>query len=229
MRVVSLMITKDNKTDYYSRIKKLMGGDSSDIPGVNSAGHPSNWDNDQYRVFAERWINELARMAQWRDGKGCPRFDSDPARVEKLAGIPEDVLKDCVRYRVSVYDIDFWLRLTPEKRYQQAKKEWSTHECSVHRRHGHTHASTDKPGCSAEGCIEECIYYPDTGTIDDETVLSWYRDTIGDRTYEQLKKDNNAFVTEFADMLKDKASKLPQNIPYQKDYFESYYPSIMDF
>ena len=207
--------------------KKLSGLGGPDGNSSNNCSHPCNWNDDQYIEFAKRWIHELGRMTEWRDGKGVPAFAADPARVEKLADIPEPVLRDCVRYRVTD-EIDFWMMLTPERRYQQAKNEWSTHECSVSKRYGNTYASSEKPGCSVHGCIEECIYYSDIGTIDDEELLSWYRGIIGDRTYEQLKRDNNEFVTEFAKLLKKQAGELPTNIPYKKDYFKEYYPSIMD-
>ena len=210
--------------------RRLLGLGGSISPGSNDndTNHPSNWTDDQYREFAKRWINELARMTKWRDGQEIPPFASDSKRVEKLAGIPESVLKDCVRYRTTE-SMDDWLNLTPSQRYKRAKQEWSNHECSVYKRYGLYYANKDKPGCSADnGCIEKCIYYPDTGSIDDEQVLSWYRDTIGDMTYDQLKHVNDGFVEEFAKLLKKQAKELPTNIPYQKDYYRTYYPSIMD-
>jgi hypothetical protein len=87
----------------------------------------------------------------------------------------------------------------------------------------------EKPGCSQDkGCIEECLYYLDTGSIDDQEVLSWYRDIIGDRTYDQLKIDNDHFLQSLAKLLKKQAHELPTNSPFRKDYYKEYYPSIMD-
>jgi hypothetical protein len=209
--------------------KKLSGLRGPEGNSSNNGSHPCNWNDDQYIEFAKRWINELARMTEWRDGKGYPPFASDKTRVEKLAGIQEPVLKECVRYRTTVEEIDFWMLLTPEQRYQQAKKEWSNHQCGVHKRYGLRHYNPDKPGCSADkGCIEECIYYPDTGSIDDNELLSWYRHIIGNRTYEELRYDNDVFVQDFAKLLKKQAHEIPMTIPYSNDYFKEYYPSIMD-
>jgi hypothetical protein len=169
-------------------------------------------------------------MTSWRDNdKAWPPFASDKDRVEKLGSIPEPVLQECVRYQTTVEQINGWLKLSPEQRYQKRKKDWFSHDCSVHTRYGNYYASQEKPGCSSDyGCIEGCRYYFDTGSIDGEEVLSWYKDIIGDRDYEQLRRDNEQFLQEFANLLKKQANGLPMNIPYRKDYYNEYYPSIMD-
>jgi hypothetical protein len=216
---------------FYSRINKIAGQDGSgNGEGGNNIGHPTNWDDDQYITFAKRWIQELARMTEWRDNpKADPPFSSEKELVERLATFPEPFLQECVRYRTAIEYIEPWLKLGQEQRYQKAKQEWSEHDCSVDKLYGNTYASPEKPGCSQDdGCIPECRYYAVTGTVQDDEVLTWYRDIIGDRTYEQLKTDNNQFLQDFAKLLKKQASELPTNTPYRRDYFEVYYPSIMD-
>lgn len=56
---------------FYTKInneidKKIaaLGGSISPGSNDNDTNHPSKWTDDQYREFAKRWINELARMTK---------------------------------------------------------------------------------------------------------------------------------------------------------------------
>jgi hypothetical protein len=95
----------------------------------------------------------------------------------------------------------------------------------------------ENPNKLLSGILDEAIkgmityakpYFEIVFLKDDQEVLSWYRDIIGDRTYDQLKIDNDHFLQSLAKLLKKQAHELPTNSAYRKDYYKEYYPSIMD-
>ena len=214
--------------------KNLIDVEAS-IPSSNNTintNHPSRWTDQQYSDYARKWIYEFAHMISWRDNdKAMPRLTDYPELYAKLAGFPESFLKDCLRYRTTLEQVDGWLKLTPTERYQQKKKEWASRECSVWHKYGNWYnAPPDKTGCAASSenergvCVPECEYYEPTGSISDEEVLSWYTKEIGDLTYEQLKHDNTLFLQDFITLLKKQASELPANVHGSEDY----YPRLED-
>lgn len=192
----------------------------------SNPNHPRNWDNDRFFEYARRWIFEFAQMTEWQDNpKAGPQLKAYPDLYKKLASFPEPFLKECLRYRVTVERIDHWLKLTPEERYQEKKKNNIWHDTNVFMLYGNSYAAPDKPGCASDtGCIPECKYYEPTGSISDGEVLDWYRNEIGNRTYEQLRQENNLFIQEYVDLLRKQASALPTYAQISADY----YPSLDD-
>jgi hypothetical protein len=82
-----------------------------------------------------------------------------------------------------------WFRLSPEQRYQYFKKQWSTHESSHYHRKLYTY---DGEGCTGEGCITDCRYFPEEGRIEDSEVRSWYEDYRKTRGEEHRKRRDAA-------------------------------------
>src|SRR5690242_4240480 len=223
------MTIQRKATEYYHRISNIgIGGNGGGNSYNNSGNHPANWDDKRFFEYAEKWINEVAMMANWGDNpKAVPEFSTRRDLAGKLAEFPEPFLEDCVRYETTKQEIDMWLNLSPTERYQKKKREWSTHECSVSRRYGNTYSLQGKEGCTAlqdGGCVQECEYYSAVGSISDEEILGWYRDIVGDMSYQELKQYNTQFIQDFIKLLKRQAEDYPSNqsIP------QNYYPSILD-
>jgi hypothetical protein len=91
------------------------------------------------------------------------------------------------------------LKVSPEDRYQNAKKHWYTHELSyLHQiRDENTGKYVDiikKYGCGRHennpvgSCVPECRYYNSTGRIEDSEVIQKHKEL------EKRYRDNNAIV-----------------------------------
>jgi hypothetical protein len=190
--------------------KKLVDVEAS-VPGNNGnrndPNHPANWDDNRFPEYAKQWIREFARVVRFRDSDKTGRtYKDNQDLIEKLAslGFEEEFLQYCVRYQTQIEHLDSWLKQTSAQRYQRKKKYWQSHDCSVWKRYGNWYNGPPAlVGCAASNnnergvCIPECEYYPDTGSISDEEVLSWYYKEIGDRTYEQLKDENSQFIQRY--------------------------------
>jgi hypothetical protein len=202
------MNNKDLTKAIDQTLRNLVDVETSVPTNSNSSGnlnHPSNWSEQRLIDYALEQVITLARLAEWRDNpKADPPFrgyediplsDERQREVDWIDGTPNEFLYDCIRYKIQIEEIDPWLKLTPEQRYQERKKDLLWHECSVWTRYGNCYASPDKPGCSQDlGCIEECRYYEPTGSISDEEVLSWYSKEIGNIGYDQLKHENDELL-----------------------------------
>ena len=78
------------------------------------------------------------------------------------------------------------LKVSPEERYQHAKKHWYSHELSYwhQTRDKNTGKAVDtikEYGCglygnSPKGCVKECRYYNPTGRIEDSEVIEKHRE-----------------------------------------------------
>ena len=225
------MTTKDLNKIIENTHHNLVDVEASVSTTTNNNGsndnpnHPRNWSDQRRFDYARKWILEFARVTIWRDNdKACPRFSEHKDLVAKLNSFPEPFLLECVRYKTQTEDIDRWLKLTPEERYQRKKKNNIWHDTGVYMLYGNSYATSDKPGCAQDtGCIPECKYFEDSGRIEDDEVLEWYHKEIGNRIYEQLKHENSVFIQEFIEYLKKQADELPATF-ITNEYW--YIPSI---
>ena len=64
------------------------------------------------------------------------------------------------------------LEVPPEQRYQKQKEHWYFHKSSWYYREEEGY---DGHGCNDGVCVPECRFYPEKGRIEDEEVLSWYK------------------------------------------------------
>ena len=89
---------------------------------------------------------------------------------KNLRVFQSQVLKDCVRYRTTE-SMDDWLNLTPSHATnEQSKNGQITNVVSISDMVFTMLIRINQVAAADNGCIEECIYYPDTGSIDDEQV-----------------------------------------------------------
>lgn len=149
---------------------------------------------------AEEQVLKFASLTQWRDNpKASPPFRGYPdlplseerqLEVDWIDSTPEEFLQACVRYKTQIEDIDPWVKLTLEQRYQRRKE--------------------------AEQRCDRSGYYEPTGRIEDEEVLDWYRKEIGNRTYEQLKTENDELMQAVIKEVKRQAKSYPNHMISQK-------------
>src|SRR5262249_21062748 len=124
--------------------KKLVNVESSSTPATAESritkynpNHPRNWTDQQYFDYAEKWISQFDHMVNWRDNdKACPPFSEERDLVVRLNSFSEQFLQNCARYDLAKHTIDYWLKLTPEERYQRMRKDFWSHETSVYMRYG---------------------------------------------------------------------------------------------
>ena len=136
---------------------------------------------DKEKVIAE-WEAYRNRLLETAEHDG---------RISGLGLMPEQYVNLSIKYCKSLYIYTYlirpWLDKSPAQRYNDKKREWMSHECSVWRRYGNTHELPSKLGCTAQICVIECPYYNSEGTITDEQVHNWYKDEYEHFTIEEVR------------------------------------------
>jgi hypothetical protein len=84
---------------------------------------------------------------------------------------------ECVYDSITQDELDYYfranLRVSPEERYQNEKKEPWFHESSYGMRGLEAY---DGCGCHHfTGCVPECRYYPEYGRIEDDEVITEHK------------------------------------------------------
>jgi hypothetical protein len=107
------------------------------------------------------------------------------------------VIPDQLNYRLKSL-----LRISPEQRYQDEKKNFLFHDLSCYMNDINDHDYNDDgslKGCTGEGCVPECRFYPEYGRIEDDEVIQEHREI------EERCKKNNEII--FIDIEGDEDTK----------------------
>jgi hypothetical protein len=104
-------------------------------------------------------------------------------------------------------ELDFGLKriltkVSPEQRYQAKKSSFLFHDLSCYMNHINDHDYNEDgslKGCTGEGCIPQCEYYPETGRIEDQQVIEEHRES--ERYYRNKNQIINIDINE-KDFLK---------------------------
>jgi hypothetical protein len=100
-------------------------------------------------------------------------------RVEQCSDYRKKTF-ECVHDSITQDELDYYLkrklRVTPEQRYQDKKKDWFFHESSWCSR-GLDSSGYDGQGCNQfTGCIPECRFYLPYGRIEDDEVIQEHKE-----------------------------------------------------
>lgn len=92
------------------------------------------------------------------------RLREERAKNSGLQGLKAD---EYAWLNPSQEEIDYYRsKSTPEQRYQTMKEMYYFHDSSSYMRFGDTRL--ENYGCTADACIPECDFYPETGRIEDD-------------------------------------------------------------
>lgn len=83
------------------------------------------------------------------------------------------------------------LKISPEQRYQDKKANFLFHDLSCYMNHINDYDYNDDgslKGCTGEGCVPECQYYPEYGRIEDEQVIQEHKE------YERYYRNKNQII-----------------------------------
>jgi hypothetical protein len=140
-----------------------------------------------------RNVSGLAKDYDDDDDDYCIAIGSEPLRFASYRRArAKKKIGDCLTFE-DVYDsitqdeLDYYLkaklRVSPEERYQHRKENWFFHESSCCSR---GLEANDGKGCNGfTGCVPECRYYAETGTIEDEEVIEEHNKLV-----ESLRQEN---------------------------------------
>lgn len=142
-----------------------------------------NYDNDAIIIRDDDYYldrrSEPPRFAYYRH-----------VRVEQCTDEWRKKTLECVWDTISQDELDYYLkaklRVSPEERYQNEKREWFFHELSylhqtvddngkavdIIKEYGCGHSSNKREGGC---CVPECRYYQEYGRIEDDVVITEHR------------------------------------------------------
>ena len=142
--------------------------DISIVSEKDLAGTRSRFGEDIAQLRLESSIKEYNKhMDEWNKIMSYLRERVIEAGITTEPELIQEVDK-FVEYCRQLYldpDKQSWLKLTPEERYQRKKKDWSSHECSVHMRYGNWYAIPDKPGCEQVQLMKKATVFLSVYTI----------------------------------------------------------------
>jgi hypothetical protein len=165
--------------------------DSFSANGNNDDSHGLSKHDDEYYLDIG---SEPPRFAYYRH-----------VRVEKCDDEWRKKTLECVHDSITQDELDYYLkaklRVHPEQRYQDQKKEPWFHESSWNKRGVNGY---DGQGCNQfTSCVPECRYYQETGRIEDEEVIQEHKEV------EEHYRKRNAIVNidintkDFLEFVKD--------------------------
>ena len=146
---------------------------------------------------------EPPRFAQYRLARAKHKIGETKAYQDFWDSVTQDELD---------YYLKSKLREPPEQRYQRHKEVWYFHDSSWSMR-GLEATGYDGKGCNQfTGCIPECRYYAEYGSVEDEEVITDHNKWV------EFYSQRNAIVE--PSTLLSSLSPLEQQRPYFQEYYE---------
>jgi LPS sulfotransferase NodH len=169
--------------DMLKRLESII----STTPGYSTGEDDADYEEDEATI--------QHRFACYRAARAKK---TAPALMMDGNGFTYEDVYDTITQEELDYFLKQRLKISPEERYQHAKKRWYMHESSyLHQtRDENTGKAVDiikEYGCgryenNPRGCVPECRYYNPTGRIEDSEVIQKHREL------EKKYRDNNAIV-----------------------------------
>lgn len=153
------------------KIDKQVRNISDRLDGISSSKHhDSDEHDDDYYIDIDSEPPRFLYYIQARAEKWEASGPHGPSEYDDT--ITQDELDYALKRR---------LRMTPEQRYQDEKRNFLFHDLSCYMRD----LGEEDHGCTGAGCIAECRFYPEYGRIEDGEVIAEHK-----KLEDKCRKDN---------------------------------------